>query len=227
MKVTSTVESLLNPVKTKEPKGKNDLGKQDFLLLLVTQLKHQNPLNPVAGHEFVAQLAQFSSLEELENIGKNIEESVKADKDLNNTINKNTAVNLIGKSLKADSNVINHKSINGTEDLGFVLDDFAKEVKVIITDTSGSVVNVIIAENLEKGINKLEWDGKNIRGEKVINGEYHFTVDARNSEDEIVGAHPFITGKITGVKFKNDETYFIVNGTEVPLSSVTEIIDVD
>lgn len=52
---------------------KNDLDKDAFLKLLTTQLANQDPLNPMEDREFIAQLAQFSSLEQMQNINKNIE----------------------------------------------------------------------------------------------------------------------------------------------------------
>jgi flagellar basal-body rod modification protein FlgD len=51
----------------------NDLGKDAFLRLLVAQLKHQNPLEPVNNQEFLAQMAQFSALEQMQNLNKNFE----------------------------------------------------------------------------------------------------------------------------------------------------------
>lgn len=58
-----------SPVKS----PKNDLDKDAFLRLLTTQLAHQDPLNPIEDQEFIAQLAQFSSLEQMQNVNKNME----------------------------------------------------------------------------------------------------------------------------------------------------------
>lgn len=59
--------------KTQDNKSKNDLDKDAFLRLLTTQLANQDPLNPMEDREFIAQLAQFSSLEQMQNLNKSIE----------------------------------------------------------------------------------------------------------------------------------------------------------
>lgn len=62
-----------NQEKPKATQPKNDLDKDAFLRLLTTQLAHQDPLNPIEDQEFIAQLAQFSSLEQMQAMNKNIE----------------------------------------------------------------------------------------------------------------------------------------------------------
>jgi len=67
----------------KERAANKELGKDDFLLLLTTQLKYQDPLNPTTNEDFVAQLAQFSALEQMQNVSE--------------SQNKSTHIDLIGK----------------------------------------------------------------------------------------------------------------------------------
>jgi len=85
----SDISDMSDTSKSKN-KGRNigELGKEDFLNLLVTQLKHQDPLNPIEDKEFIAQMAQFSSLEQMFN--------------LNSNISSMKAFNLIGKKATAE-----------------------------------------------------------------------------------------------------------------------------
>lgn len=73
---------------TKERKTNDSLGKEDFLLLLVTQMQYQDPLEPTSNTEYVAQLAQFSELEQMEN--------------LNSTTVNTSAYSLVGKEVKVE-----------------------------------------------------------------------------------------------------------------------------
>jgi len=68
------------------------MGKDDFLKLLVTQLSHQDPLEPMKDKEFIAQMAQFSSLEQMTNLSTEF-------KTLSSNINKNNALSLLGKTV--------------------------------------------------------------------------------------------------------------------------------
>lgn len=71
-----------------------NLGKDDFLRLLVTELRYQDALNPVDDREMIAQLAQFSSLEQMQNLGNRVDELARAQK-------ATQAASLIGRTVNA------------------------------------------------------------------------------------------------------------------------------
>src|SRR5690606_25837359 len=95
------------------------MGKQEFLQLLVTQLRHQDPLNPSDPQDFAAQLAQFSTLEQLVNTGEQLKASAASDQALIQMFNSSSALNLIGKSVVAEGNGVTVPQGGGAVDVTF------------------------------------------------------------------------------------------------------------
>ena len=79
-----------------EAKDSSRLGKDEFLKLLITQLKHQDPVNPVDDKEFIAQLAQFSSLEQMQNLNTNLSDMMMAQQQLT----ARPAMQMIGREVE-------------------------------------------------------------------------------------------------------------------------------
>ena len=77
------ISSIVNSKTLKQPEGgRNQLGKDDFLKLLTVQLRYQDPLNPMENTEFIAQMAQFSSLEQLQNMNAGLKQNLGAETQL-------------------------------------------------------------------------------------------------------------------------------------------------
>ena len=147
--------------------GKNELGKDAFLQLLVTQLKNQNPLDPQDNSEFVAQLAQFSSLEGITTLNSsvnNISSSFKSSQALQ-------ASSLVGRSVVVQTGsayVDSTKSMTGS----VVIPASVAGTTVTISDKDGKAVKTIELGSQGQGNASFVWDGTNTAGEKVDPGTY-------------------------------------------------------
>ncbi len=205
-------------------KNNNVMGKDDFLKLMLTQMRNQDPMNPMESAEFAAQLAQFTSVEQLMNLNESMKTSLDANFMLSQSINNTLAATLIGKEAKLDTTEFRY---NGQDEqiLGYNLSSNAKSVTVKIYSESGALVRVIENVSGNAGDNKLSWDFTDNKGEKVPNGEYRFEVTATDYNGNAVNVNSFLFGKIDGVRFTDTGTKLIVNGVDYNLADITEILN--
>jgi flagellar basal-body rod modification protein FlgD len=169
------------------------MGKADFLKLLVTQLKNQDPLSPDNPTEFTAQLAQFSSLEQLTNLNSSMDNMVTA----TNNSTKISALDMIGKDVTFTGSKFSYS--NEPVQLGYTLDGAASQVQLLIQDSNGQPVQTIDGKDLTKGNHSVIWDGKNLNGDKVPSGTYKVIIQAKGIDSTGVAASPFIRSQVTGV----------------------------
>lgn len=154
----AAIDNLSINKKTETKKNNNELGQAAFLELMITQMKNQNPLEPQDNSEFVAQLAQFSSVEGLERLNKNFTNFM--------STNALQASSLVGRSVSVEtdkSTLFAGGLVSGTVDLDFT----AKDAKIAIYDEAGSLVQSIPVGEMAKGENVFRWDGQNLE----INGK--------------------------------------------------------
>jgi flagellar basal-body rod modification protein FlgD len=134
-----------------------NLGKNDFLKLLTTQLQNQDPSNPMKGKEFAAQLAQFSSVEQLTNISSQIEEQGNSDGALAQSINDSIATDLIGRTVETTGSTMQWRG-EGEATFGLDLERPASEATVTIRDAGGNAVRTKTLENVSQST-EVTWDG--------------------------------------------------------------------
>lgn len=194
------------------------LGKNDFLKLLVAQLQHQDPLSPAESTEFTAQLAQFSSLEQLQNI----DTTLSGFEVYQSTLNNIQSTGFIGKKITATGSMF---GVNGgnPDPIRFDLANDADSVYIKIYDNYGSFVDDIQAGARKVGEQQLAWDGRDSNGTAVADGPYTFTVMAMNTDGTIVSSTSYTTGIVTGIDYKTGATKLLINDREVPISSVIRI----
>ena len=220
---TQSISSILNPpAKQETAKAGDSLGKDDFLRMLTAQLQYQNPLDPMNDQEFVAQMAQFSSLEQLQNMNATMTQNSQWNMLLSQTINNTMATSLIGRTVTADSNAIGINGDGGAT-LTFNSDAFALNGTVTISDSEGKAVRILQLDNLAAGQNSIHWDGKDTEGNTVPSGSYSYQVDLFDTNGASVKNSTFTSGTVDGVKYIDGSAYLLVDGAYIPLSQIREI----
>jgi flagellar basal-body rod modification protein FlgD len=210
------INGLTNTQNTNQPvygDPKGVMGKDDFMKLMIEQLKYQDPLNPMESQEFAAQLAQFSSLEQLSNLNSAVNESINANYLLTQSINNTLTATLIGKEVKFAGNELQNNGDN-TVKFGYTLPANANDVTVSIYDSAGNLVKKLEHQPSTQGDHKLSWDFTDNDGKKL------------ETDDETpMTAQIFQYGSITGVRFTENGTKILIDGEEFLLSDVLEIIN--
>jgi flagellar basal-body rod modification protein FlgD len=168
------------------------LAKEDFLTLLVAQLQNQDPLNPSDPTEFTAQLAQFSSLEQLFNLNDSMTNMATA----NANAARFTTLNTIGKevSFPASSFDFNGEPVN----LGYLLDGQAKDVSFAL-QLNGVTVATLKGEELNAGTHFVSWDGLTTDGKPAPAGNYKIVIQAQAADGQSVSVQSLVRSQVTGV----------------------------
>ena len=201
--------------------NKNQLGQQQFLQLLVAQMRHQDPINPLDGAEFAAQLAQFNSVEQLINVNNGLKVIQEGQDLMSASLTNSMAASLAGKEVKALSDEI-HLAAGEDAKITFDLYSSAEEVEVIIKTASGSEVRRETLQGMPSGNNEWTWDGRNDAGARVADGDYIVEIKAKNG-DSNVDALLFTEGSVEKVRYTGRGVFLMVNNIEIPIGDVQEV----
>lgn len=202
--------------------AQKELGQEDFLRLFVTKLRYQDPMSPMQDEAFIAQLAEFSSLQQLTALNENFEASIRWDVINNQTINNSVAAQLIGRQVVANLSELRLTEENAPK-LSFELSEFASSIEIEIVDAAGETIRTIKESQLPSGRNDVVWDGNNEDGERAPEGSYTVTITATDANGESFNTSLSITGIITGVVYRGGIAFLKIDGTEVALGDVEEI----
>ena len=197
----------------------SSMGQTDFLTLFTTQLKNQDPLDPVKNEAFVAQLAQFSQLEATTNMSTTLKNFVDSQEGQNIV----TGASLIGKTMSvpdAPAVLSGGKPIKGT----ISLPNGADGVKIQVLNDKGVLVATNILGSQRIGDMSFSWNGADDQGAPLPDGTYRFVASAVSQG--LTSQPPVSTAAmITGVSQDAYKTTLlqIQGGKTIKLSDVSTI----
>ena len=202
-------------------KSSNGLGMDAFLQLLVTQLQYQDPLSPMDDKEFVAELAQFSSLEQLTEINSGIEGL----STLTQEQQMIGAVNFIGKTIEANGTAVNVEDGAATS-VTFTLPEDAATCLVNVLDSSGNIVRTVDLGSTTAGQVEFQWDGKDYDGNAVDDGQYQVAVTATNADGDVMTVTSTMIGKVEGIQQVSGSYYLDIGGGRyVAFTDITNVVN--
>lgn len=207
--------------KPEDVKARNTMGKDDFMRLLMVQLQHQDPMNPMDHREFSAQLAQFGSLEQLTNIGTGIEK-------LNTGLggeSKLQALGMMGKWIKATGEEL-HLQDGQPVEVRFDAVGTATPNKVSIFDNAGKLVRELVVDPA-KHSKSIVWDGMGIDGQPQPDGNYQFKIAATDKSGNARMIEPNIQGEVISVDMDEKNPMIVIQTekgqTKLPIDKVRNI----
>lgn len=198
------------------------LGKNAFLTMMVAQMKNQDPMNPLDGTDFTAQLAQFSGLEQQVNMNDNLKSLLalsQSSKDEENIFD------YIGKEVVSNGNPVSLRGGQLTAGGTYTLKEPAM-VSIMVYNPEGVLVKEINSgtDVISEGRQKISWDGTDDQGNSLGDGKYTYKIIARNGKGDYVGVSTTDRGLVEGVTRDGGRSYLLVNGRKVAPGSVATVV---
>ncbi len=198
----------------------NSLAQDDFLLLMTTQLKHQDPMEPMENGDFLGQMAQFSTVSGIGDLNESFDNMATSF----GSTQALSAAGLIGKGVLMEANKAT-LSDEVTEISGAIdIPQSTSKATVSVYDSSGTIIKKIDLENQSKGQQAFSWDGENEEGEKAADGNYEFRAEYLMEDGKTQTATTLINSKIDSVGFKEGNiTVNTIDGQKHDFSSINQI----
>jgi flagellar basal-body rod modification protein FlgD len=195
-----------------------ELDREAFLQLLATQLQHQDPLEPASDVEFIQQMATFAQLEQQRITNSNLEIMGLYESSINNS----NALNLVGKDVKIQDNVLTHNE-GQSHTFYFESSSQASRVNISVVDADGREVYTNTLVGSEEGMQEFTWYGVDQRGEAVADGDYRVQVSLEDGEGNTYPSAVFQIQRADGISYEHGGIYVMVGDKKIPIDSVIEV----
>ncbi len=199
--------------------GNPSLGKDEFLKLLVAQLKNQDPMNPTNPEQMAAQLAQFSSVEQLININERLGSQSDSNASMAAALNNSAAVGVLGKTVL---------SVGDTVDLTGAAND---TVTVAVDGGGDATLTIYDADGVEVGSREVGPVGGGRQeievgtaADGLAPGRYRYELTVTDTQGESVQVQTFARAHVDGLRYTPQGPVLTSGTLEIPLADVVEII---
>jgi len=212
---TNSSQSISSAISSTTGAG-GPMGKDQFVKLLVAQMTHQDPLNPMDSSQMAAQLAQFSSVEQLMNINSKLDSQTTGSASMLDALDRNAALGMIGRSVTAVSDQISvsgHAAPNIQADVP----NAGAHVRVHIVDATGQEIGSADYGELAGGRQSLDLS-KALK--TVPNGSFTVKVETVDSSGAVTALSPIQQFKIDGLKFGTNGAILTSGTSTVPIGNV-------
>ena len=201
--------------------SQTQLGKDDFLRLLTVQLQYQDPLEPLKNTEFIAQMAQFSSLEQLQNMNQSLGQNLGVETQLHTAFQNNLATSLVGKEVEIPTREI---EFDGTaeSDLTYRLGEGSRSARLSILDARGSLVREFELDASSR-YGTITWDGKSEAGSEVPSGAYLAVIQAEDAGGNLVDSQTLKSARVQAVRYRDGGARILADGREFALEELSGV----
>jgi flagellar basal-body rod modification protein FlgD len=180
-------------------RGSQELGKDQFMRLMLTQLQNQDPTAPADNQQMIAQMAQFSTLELMQRTDRTMSALLMAQA----ASNQQQAIGLVGKDVVIGADTIDLKAGDESPRIQMQLPEKTSALDITIVDESGKEVRRIKAGSQEAGPFGLTWDGKDDSGNPLPDGKYTVKVNAIGVDGDVLDVSPEEVLRVDGVLFED------------------------
>jgi flagellar basal-body rod modification protein FlgD len=198
---------------------KSTLTQEDFLKLFMTQMKFQNPLEPLDNFQMATQLAQFNTVDSLTRMNETLNQLMASQNSMNNL----QAAGLIGKKVETQGNRLSLQQ--GAVSEGTYQLARPGNAVIQIFNAQGGLVRQIDAGFRDTSRQRIGWNGNNQAGSTLPDGFYTFRVIAVDAQGQAVPVTTYRTGVVEGVSLENGSVTLQVNGEKVSFSDVLSILN--
>ncbi len=214
--ITPTTSTSTPSTLTQAAQRSTALGKDDFLKLLVTQLRNQDPLSPLQPHEFAAQLAQFTSVEQLTQLNDGLTAQTQATQLAAMLSKTNFSAALLGRHVTAAGNQVEVPASGGAS-IRVDVSGTGGHAKLHLRDALGAELAVRDLGSIAPGLQDLALP------QDIPPGTYSYELEVTGSDGKAAAVTSYVSGVVDKVFFKDGQIMLRIGTIEVPIDSVSEI----